>query len=251
MYNKNEIKILLNEFMNDAKASVILGGHFALTNDPNNTRALIPAIFQDCEDAEAADWMKKSPYMSYFPSETFSMSLDLLKAQHNAKLLLLANDWQQVKETEVSKAELRKSFYSANKLPNLFTHLATEATVNIAERIFDPTTENTYHDSMYWSEMLLRNKFGNRAAYQSCSLKNGCAQEFTPLLDFCESKKQNKMVAMIPATCAYPILDATNEFKNVRDGKMDVMTVFFAHAVSLENFWDVTIFLNGKEMELS
>ena len=248
---KKRIDILMNGFIAGSKNPVILGGHFALANDPKNKRSVIPAIFQEVEDGPVAESMKRNPYMSYFPLETFEASLKLLKWNSSAKLLSLVNDWQQVQDTDMPKAELRKTFYFYNKdkLPKTFEKVAKEYGVDVKERMFQPTGINTYYESMYWSESILRNKFKNAAAYKSCSLKNGCAQEFTPLLDFCERSGVDKMVAMIPATCAYPILDAVNEFRNIRDGKMDVMTVFFDKTTSLEEFWNVTVFKNGIQVE--
>jgi hypothetical protein len=247
---KKRTDILMNGFIAGSKNPVILGGHFALANDPKNRRAVIPAIFQEVQDEKVAEAMKHDPYMSYFPLETFQASLELLKWNSSAKLLLLVNDWQQVQDTDMPKAELRKTFYFYNKekLPVSFHEMAKLKKMNIEQKIFRPEKENTYYNSMYWSESILRNKFKS-AKYKSCSLKNACAQEFTPLLDFCEASGIDKMVAMIPATCAYPILEAVSEFKNIRDGKMDVMTVFFNKTTSLEEFWNVTASKNGKEIE--
>ena len=246
---ENKIRLAMREFIGNATSPVILGGHFALANDPEDTTSLIPGIFQDCETLpETSDWMKHHPYMSYFPSETFSMSLELLKECERAKLLLLVNDWQHVKETTVSKHRLRESFYMKNQLPTYFNDLAVKHNVEVMKSILHSPAKATYHGSFYWSETMLRNKFDSHAIYKNCSLKNGCAQEFMPLLDSCESMKVDKMLAFIPATCAYPIISATDEFKNMHDGKMDIMTIFFSNSLSLEKFWDVSVFLNGKEV---
>lgn len=248
MYTKNQIIELLHEHINRAKTPVIIGGHFALANDPTNTRLLIPAIFQDCQDPSTRIWMEKHHYMSHFPSETFSMSVDMLQVHSHARLMLLVNDWQHVKDTDVLKSKLRNDYYINNRIPPLFEKLASNKKIDITSRIIRGPREFNQEKSIYWSEINLRNKFSSAPKYKSCSLKNGCAQEVTPLFDSCEKMGVDTLVAFVPGTCAYPIIDATNEFKNMRYGSMNVLMIACTNPLSLENFWDAPVFLNGKEL---
>lgn len=251
---KNKIKTMMQQFINDSNSPVILGGHFSLMNTPGNKIQLMPAIFQDCLDKQVSDEMRQNPYMAHFPVETFAMSLELLKHNHQAKLLLLSNDWQNVKETaEFTKGELRDCYYqfiSQQEIPLSYRSMSDDAGIMIDSKILHPPKGFTYHKSRYWSEQLLRNKFDNSKNYKSCSLKHGCAQEFMPLLDKLEVMGFDKLVAMIPATCAYPVIDAVNEFKNMHNGKIDIMTAFINNSLSLENFWDCSTFVNGKEVDV-
>jgi len=246
MNSKNKIKFLSGKFLSASQSPIILGGHFALVNDPQNPSTLIPGIFQDCENTETKQWMKDHPYMSHFPVETFDVSLDLLIEHQHSKFLMLVNDWQHVTDTKLLKKELRANYYAKNTLPKLFEAMIVNKGLSTADRILYPLKEDLVQKSIFWSEVRLRNKFSTRSVYKSCPLKNGCAQEFSPLLDSCEERRVDKMLAFIPATCAYPIMDAVNEFKKARFGKMDIMTIFISNSLSLENFWDATISFNGE-----
>ncbi len=247
MKNKDAIRQTSLDFLSESSASVILGGHFSLVHETPGSDILVPGIFEDCKNKKTSDWVKKHPYMSHFPTETFSITAELVKKTVGAKVLLLANDWQHVEKTTQPKSEARKEFYRASEIPPSFAKRAMKQELNLVSKVFNPPPEMTYHHSYFFSETILRNKFDNHARYKSCSLKNGCAQEFMPLFDACEKKGFERMVAFIPATCAYPVMQAVGEFKNIYNGRMKIMSIFISDSMDMSKFWNTaSVFVNGE-----
>ena len=234
---KEEIEQILSLFIGESIGPVcIMAGHFSLYPESNY---LVPAIFQDIEDKTLSDLIKFHPYMGYLPIETFSMAVNHFSEKTN--FAFMVNDWQHVPKSTAAPHlmnNFRKVFYEKNhELPNSFKKLFAEKATK--ESIISPGKFGLSGNKIYFSESKLRQYFDNNLAIQACDLKNSCAQEYLPFIQYVESLQYQRLVSFIPGTCKAPISQSTNYA--IENGcKMQILNIYCHGGSSPDEFWERT-----------
>ena len=237
---KEEIKLYLEDIVQNSKNPIIIGGHYSLMNNLENPNELIPSIIEQLTDRDLKKLILEDPFIGIFPSETFLMSLGLLKINESARILFLVNDWQNVLMFDVmTKGQMRRNYFQKNELPKSYLKQAEKQNINLCEKVFPAPKKMSYHGSQLFSETILRNKYENSSILKSCPLGTSCAQEMLPLLIYCSVHTQD-FIGILPITCMEPILEACTTFKEKFNRKMKINLVFPTNPTSKEDFWNDT-----------
>ena len=105
----------------------------------------------------------------------------------------------------------------------------------------------TYHQSQFFSESILRNKYDNHSLFKSCKLGTTCAQETLPLLHYC-SEQAKTFIGFIPDTCMNAFIEASTMFqKKFWKQELKICLVFPKNPKDEKSFWtNAKVWDNGK-----
>ncbi len=250
---KNRKTALIHFLNNQLKTSTgsigIMCGHYQLVPDNN---ILIPGIYQEIKNVSLKNELKTDPYSSEFPMETFLAGLHLLKANPQSKLISLVNDWQKVPKNDPDNKDpnvFRKHYYEKDEVPKIYSDLISKN--GFTDDVFlKPSSEcRVFKSKLHFSESRLRNKFDTKFR-STCSLKNGCAQEFVPFLVELEKSGIKNLVSFIPATCQRPTCEGIHFVKKHLGLHINIWTIYIYQTTNKSVFWNnVWIFKNGEHEE--
>lgn len=184
----------------------ILGGHYSLVVEDGNT---VPGIYQSIQNPILKEELRTHAYSGEFPYETFLTTVELLSIFPQAKLVSLVNDWMMIPKTGTGPEgnPFRKQYYEQAGIPAIFEELLKENHFTNELFLQVPKKYRYYKNTIHFSETRFRNLFDVKLS-TTCSLKNGCAQEFLPFLQAISGEGVSEFIAFIPPTCKIPVNDA-------------------------------------------
>lgn len=234
------LKLLCEQLPRESKLAV-LAGHYALFHD-DSSKKLVPGIYSELPDGALKQNLRVNPYAGVFAQETLYFGRDLLKAATFGQVLCLANDLRWVRKQEASRLE----YFRNGELPDLFTSalskLAPLNEIMVPVPLYLQVEGNKY----IWSEQQLMQSYDS-PEFSSCSVDNGCAQEFLPLLLELEKIGYRDFVALIPPSCKAPTIDATQEAKRKLELRLNIYTLYLYNTLEPKNFWDeVEVYKDGE-----
>lgn len=224
----------------------IVGGHYSLVVEDGK---VVPGIYQSIQNASLREELRTHAYSGEFPYETFLTAVELLLTFPQAKLISLVNDWMMIPKTGTGPEgnPFRKQYYQQSGIPLIYEEVLKQN--NLTNDVFlqVPKKDRFYKNAIHFSETRFRNIFENKLS-TTCSLQNGCAQEFVPFLQAMSGEGISDLIAFIPATCKIPVNDAVRYARKDLGLSIRVWIVIF-HQQLGESWVNFEIFENGELVE--
>lgn len=248
--NKQNKELVL-EFLKSITPSpqgqlAIVGGHYSLVVEDGKT---VPGIYQSIQNPILKEELRTHPYSAEFPYETFLTTVELLQTFPQAKVVSLVNDWMMIPKTGTGLEgnPFRKQYYEHAGIPPIYMDVLQQHGFTDEVFLQVPKKDRFYKNAFHFSETRFRNLFDKKLS-STCSLKNGCAQEFVPFLQAMSGEGTSDLIAFIPATCKIPVNDAVRYARNELGLPIRVWIVIF-HQLIGEPWTGFEIFENGELVE--
>ncbi len=246
--NINKNKQLVLEFLKTITPSpqgqlAILGGHYSLVVEDGKT---VPGIYQSIQNPVLKEELRTHAYSAEFPHETFLTAVELLLTFPQAKLISLVNDWMMIPKTGTGPEgnPFRKQYYQQASVPSVYEKILKQNGLTKEVFLQVPKKDRFYKNAIHFSETRFRNLF-NKKLSATCSLQNGCAQEFVPFLQAMSGEGFSDLIAFIPATCKIPVNDAVRYARSELGLPIRVWIVIF-HQFIGEPWTGFEIWENGE-----